>query len=71
MPSKFDSMTFRQDVKAAIRKMGWDVFKRKARTTDKVMRRVLGLESGTISTQTMTKFCNAMDKNPTDYFQST
>lgn len=65
---KFNTLRFRHDVIEVIEQIGWDEFRNRAKTTDKVVCRVLGWTPGTISVHTVANFCNAMQRSPLIYF---
>lgn len=64
---KFDSHSFADDTRYAIESMGWDEFKTKARTNDRVIVRALKWEKGTIGIGTFLKICNVMRHKPEKY----
>lgn len=67
---KFNHTKFANDVIRCIEYYGWDELITRAHTTEKVMLRAIKWRTGTISVQTMAKFCNAMDRSPLVYFDN-
>jgi len=68
MNYRFNSHKFANDVIACVERIGWDTFRTNAKTTDKVMARAMMFCQGTISAQTVAKFCNVMNRSPLVYF---
>lgn len=68
---RFNHQKFADDLISAIERIGWDEFRCKAKTTDKVMLRAIKWANGTISAQTVAKYCNVMKKSPLLYFKDT
>lgn len=66
---KFDHQKFADDVIACVERIGWNEFIFKAKTTEKVMLRAMKWRNGTISAQTVAKFCNVMGRSPLVYFK--
>ena len=66
---KFDSELFANDVIACLERVGFDHFILEAKTTEKVVLRAIKWRNGTISAQTVAKFCNVMRRSPLVYFK--
>jgi len=66
---KFDAIRFSDDLIKCVEEIGWNEFIVQAKTTEKVMLRAMRWRTGTISAQTVAKFCNVMKRSPLLYFQ--
>jgi len=69
MAYRFQTIRFINDCIVWIEANGWDVFRERAKTTDKVMCRILGWSQGTISAHTVAKVCNVIGKSPLLYYK--
>lgn len=66
---KFDHGRFADDIILCVDDIGWDEFIYRANTTEKVLLRAIKWRQGTVSAQTVAKFCNVMGRSPLVYFK--
>lgn len=66
---RFNSQKFADDIILYVELVGWDNFIHSAGTTEKVLLRAIKWQSGTVSTHTLAKFCNAMNRSPLVYYE--
>lgn len=65
---KFEHDKFANDLIEYVERIGWDEFIFQEKTTEKVMLRAMKWRQGTVSAQTVAKFCNVMRKSPLLYY---